>query len=326
MLESIKDSPYEIYKVAPSLPNGYETISKDHKIKKPTVLVLGGNFTFTGKHAYAMGKIAANLLGLKEKKHKEQIATYDDVDILAVAYGRLKYAENTVLNDDELVEVCNRLFVPMVVDDGGNRLPLEEAMKNASMLTMFNHCYGSRVADELTLEFMTKLGELGYDADETHKIMSQISAVSFAPMNNIHCGPHMKVHSYEDMVIPEGLFHGPKALNGIAVVKGRINDFIVWTSRLANGIRANIDEHCVSRIHRNENWKAETKVHHIKTYIGKNADAVSQMMSYVLAELVANSLNNYYSKKFTPKPSVDYLVAGCKDIQSSYKDEELSMN
>jgi hypothetical protein len=127
------------------------------------------------------------------------------------------------------------------------------------------------------------------------------------------------------MVIPEGLFYGPKKLDGIAVVKGRTNDFTLWTSRLANGIWGDIDEHCVSRIHRNEKWQAETKVHHIKTYIGKNADAVSQMMAYVMAENVASSLNNYYNNRFAPRPTVDTLVAGCKDIQSSYKEEELSM-
>ena len=324
-LDSVKETPYEIYKVAPNLKNGYQKVDDAYRITKPTVIALGGNFTFTGKHAYAMGNIVKNLIGLKEKRHDNQIATFDDVDILALSYGKLRYAENTVMNDEEIIDFCNRIFVPLAVDENGNRLTVEEAMKNASMVTFFNHCYGARVADEVLLEFMVKLKDLGYDADEVYKITSSISAVSFAPMNNIHCGTHMKVHSYQDMVIPEGLFYGPKKLDGIAVVKGRTNDFTLWTSRLANGIWGDIDEHCVSRIHRNEKWQAETKVHHIKTYIGKNADAVSQMMAYVMAENVASSLNNYYNNRFATRPSADTLVAGCKDIQASYTTDELSM-
>ena len=324
-LDRLKETPYEICKLPPKFRHSWQVVDKTYKITKPTVIAFGGNFTFSGKQASGMANIVANLLGLKNKNHDGQIATFDDVDILAVSYGKLRYAENTVMNDDEIVDLCERLFVPLVLDDSGNRLPVEEAMRNASMVTLFNHCYGSRVADEVMLEFMCRLKDLGYNAGEIHSITSQIGAVSYAPMNNIHCGTHMKVHSYQDEVIPEGVIHGPKKLDGICVARGLINDFTLWTSRLANAIQGLIDEHCVSRIFRNENWQYETKVGKEKVYIGKNADATSQLMAYVLAENVATSVKNYYSNDFTPKPTMIELVAGCNDILKSFSKEDLAM-
>ncbi|MBQ9791728.1 MAG: hypothetical protein IJW28_03985 [Clostridia bacterium] len=325
-LDNLKETPYEICKLPPNFRHSWQVVEPDYKITKPTVISFGGNFTFSGKQASGIANIVANLLGMKYKRHKNQIATFDDVDILSISYGKLRYAENTVLNDDEIVDLCNRLFVPLVLDKNGNKLPVEQAMINASMVTLFNHCYGSRAADEVMLEFMCKLKDIGYDAGDIHSIISQISAVSYAPMNNIHCGSHMKVYSYQDVVIPEGIIHGPKKLDGICVVKGFINDFTLWTSRLANGIKGLIDEHCVSRIFRNENWQHETSVGKERKYIGKNADAVSQIVAYVLSMNVATSIKNYYSNTFTPKPKVSELVDGCNDILKGFSKEDLAMN
>lgn len=324
-LDKVKETPYEICKFPHNARNTYQVVEPNYKITKPTVISFGGNFTCTGKHASGMSNIVANLLGMKPKTHNNQIATFDDVELLGISYGKLRYAENTTMNDDEIKDLCNRLFVSLVVDDNGNRLDLETAMKNASMVTLFNHCYGAQVADEVMLEFMCRLSEVGYSADEIHKITSQITAVSYAPMNNIHCGAHLMIHSYQDMVIPEGIIRGPKRLDGVCVVRGRNNEYTMWSSRLANGMQGDVDEHCVSRIHRNENWQHETNVRHMPTYLGKNADAVSQIAACVLAENVATSIRNYYSNTFTPKPTSSEMVAMCNNVLESFNPDDLSM-
>ena len=326
-LNDYKETSYEIGKLNYNMPGNFEPLgTENYTICKPTILCLGGNFTFTPNHAKGMCTIAADLLGIKEKSIDGQIATFDDVDVVGVSYGRCRYSENTSLSDSEINKLCNNTLLPMVTDRKGGRLPKEVAMKNASMLTLFTHCFGARMADELMLELSSRMSEVGYDLQEITDILSQITAVSYAPESDIHCGSHVKIRSFQDNIIPEWAISGPKGLRGIAITEGQLGkDCTVWSSRMANGVKEDVGEHCVTTIYRNKQWQQETKIKDKKLYLGKNADIMSQITAMCLAEMVATSVKNYHSNSFTPKPTIADLMLMGNDIIRGCKHRDLVM-
>jgi len=300
----------------------------NYKITKPTVLSLGGNYTATSMQALAKCMITARLLGLKDKQSDIDMATFDDVDIIGVSYGKCRYTEDTKMSSDELQHFCDTHLLPMVKNRKGNRLTLDEAKFNASMLTMDCHCYGANVADNLMWRLKEQMSSIGYNESEINEILLQITVVSFAPMNEIQCGAHLRVHSKLDMVIPEYAAYGPRNCNGIKVENREPNECVIWSSQLANDIPYDIGEHCISRLYRDGNWEStvniasESKPKNYK-YIGKNADAVSQIYSYVLSSMVATSIRNYHTHTFNPKPTSKDVECMANDILKGFSQEEL---
>lgn len=78
-------------------------------------------------------------------------------------------------------------------------------------------------------------------------------------------------------------------------------------------VRILSNEHCVGIIERDMHWKSVVD--------SKNADCVSQMMSYALARSVANGMRNADSKTYQPKIPMSQLLEEMNSIKNSFQKE-----
>ena len=140
----------------------------EHKITRPTVLVLGGNITNDNRTANGYAKVVESMLG----------GFAGDADILSVNYNGCGNYFSPIL-EKSIIRLANELFVPLI-SSGGQRLKLDEACKNVRKLTIFAHCFGyNNVAIGLQEVLFNLLGKYGYDMHEAGKIVEQLFVVSF---------------------------------------------------------------------------------------------------------------------------------------------------
>ncbi|MDE6583397.1 MAG: hypothetical protein K2K31_01940 [Clostridia bacterium] len=148
----------------PKNHNWQEIDFEDYRVIKPVVLVLGGLGTNSGKDTNGYLKIIKSLLGVFN----------NDVDLLGVCY------KDSYFQESNIAKVVLDFFLPLVTDKDGKRLSFKEACKNMRKITIFAHCFGVQVSNQITERLMDEMEYLKYSEEETTKILQQVFMVGFA--------------------------------------------------------------------------------------------------------------------------------------------------
>lgn len=147
---------------------------KSHKIKKPTIICFGGNFTINDKSANGMAKIAESLVG-----------DISEIDLISIKYTSEDNKKGRLALNEEL-EIIDNLFIPLVLGKDEKPLPVEQAMGKLRNVNMFSYCFGARrVIPELEKLFAFKLRVLGYSNKEIGSMLKQVFVAGYIGGKNI---------------------------------------------------------------------------------------------------------------------------------------------
>ncbi|MGN0960750.1 MAG: hypothetical protein ACI4PF_00955 [Christensenellales bacterium] len=315
------------------------------QITKPAIICLGGNHTAKAINANSLCRTAESLMGVKLKTIDNELATFDDVDIIGISYGlnlEKKFKKDGSrapicdFSDEEFNEIINSLFLPLFTNETGSRLPVEIAKKNFSQITFFTYCYGAFQLYELIDEVKLRLEGLGYSKDEINSIMSDSRQVSYAPWTDARNLPTIAFKSLQDTTTNFGKKHyleHKDSVNGIKVYynakdtqgqfiypKAQTSSIEVISSKLINENDENVNEHSLDLLERyDDDWTL------CDNRDSKNADAISQMAGYALSESVARSLRMYYDNKYIPNRDLIDVTKDLEKILLNFNDNDLIM-
>ena len=294
--------------------NHWEDLSfkKKYKIEKPTVFCFSGSGDVSKMSANGFCKLVENMLTLSFGNPKN---VEEEVDIIGIAYGvtdrqsLIGNMEDLIGNmeEHELRYFIHNYMLPIVLnEDKTDRLPLETACKNMAKVSFFGFCHGCEEIQTILSKMKKILPKYGYEKDEIEKILGSTFSVSYAPeTNDRHC-PGVSVFSmldphnfgsnaddfedYENMLGEDvdGLLldidkSGYEFGRKIKYVPERyeFDNIKIMSTKLLNEHEPK-DEHPINILSRDANWN-------MRFYKDKNADCVSQMMSFAICEAVENS-------------------------------------
>lgn len=287
--------------------NHWEDLSfkKKYKIERPTVFCFSGSGDVLNVHANGFCKLVENMLTLSFGNAKN---VEKEVDIIGISYG-VTDRESLIGNmtDYELTDFMQNYMLPLFLnEDGSKRLSLAQACKNMAKVSFFSFCHGYDEVNTILLTIKLMLPKYGYEEDEVKKILGSTFSVSYSPQTgDRHCPgvsvfSMMDVHNfgsitdrfedYEDMLGQEvdgilldidksGFYFGSKA--SVKPERFEFNNIKIMSKKLLNDHEPK-DEHAINIISRDANWN-------MRFYKDKNADCVSQMMSFAICEAVENS-------------------------------------
>lgn len=312
------------------------TQNKKFRITKPTVICLPGNGSITTEKANGFCGMAERLMGLRTTVG-DVSSSYDYVDLLGFYYST-NAEEDTAgdYNSRETSEFVDRLLIPLCVDDNGNRLSLEEACKNFSLVTFFTHCYGARVINYLLTDFSDKLNTLNYSKEEIDTILGHSMQVSYSPYTDRFMVPTVELFSQTDSFHKDAdkEFYEKYGyyLDGIMYEyenadneeKNLIHDYIkIITSRLVNtednrDLTKLLDEHAIMYLKRDDDWNLNEDARG-----AKNADLFSIIAGYILSWVVVKSMNTFATGNLHSKHNLIELCQIIDDLMQIYSPEEL---
>ena len=322
-------------------PHHWNGDTDNFSITKTTFINFGGNGTIDEIQANGRCSRVERMMGLKAKK--EYISsTYQDIDIIACVYGRDSESQTVGnLTKEEVSQFTNKFLLPLLVDENGERLSLEQACVNFSKVVFYSHCYGSQVINEAMADLCKKLQAIGYSRNEIDDIYSQTIHITYSPLQSDSWLPCVSVNSLTDSFNYQNGMHVwfkrkfGYDLNGVALdfdVKSFCNhieekknchkNISVFTSRLLN-LETNsgskvIDEHASDYLDLDFNWSG------CKKAMGaKNAECVSRLIGYAMSWAGARSLQIQRTKKLIPL-NLQELYDGIEDVLKLYNSEELS--
>ena len=291
------------------------------KITKPTVLCFGGNRSFDNKDANAFCRSAERLLNFSNVFSVED---RKDIDIIGVSYGHFKkfidnneLVETSNLTDEEIESFANAIFKPLYTDNLGNKLSVETAMQNFNLITTFSHSYGSIAINHLINKTYKDMIEKGYTYEDTQKIFSQIVSVSYAPRGTISGATNIQIISGCDG------YNMP--LNSDKKTKNvYFSKFYNIENDLERGNGTMISgDNTISVFTTNMTTNPRIDDHALKVLIGAGYDSVESseysgnIFSIAQDSLILsikNSLKNYRSNEFTPKPNLNELYKNTKQL------------
>lgn len=302
----------------PNLKNHWQDIDlSSYRITKPTVICLGGNGTTDTREANGMAKIVQNMIGESE-----------DVDIISITYSHSNLFDVGLLSTKEEYEIVQKLFIPLLFDENGNKLPQKQAIKNFRNITIFAHCYGARNVWEdcekiLYLELMRK----GVDAFDLNRLIEQIFVVSYASSCKKGSTMTFNIKSINDRFFGEeyknemlslnmqktrfstcskialDLFmfeamENPKLLEDVGEKFFKKHKYVLAKSGktinlFTDKLSLDDSDHEVSVISRSETWAPSIN----STLLGK---AVSQSVAFALASSLVNASINNQNSGFVP--------------------------
>ncbi len=149
--------------------NNWEELSlNDFRVLRPTILVLGGRGTNSNKDTCGYLKIVESLIGVFK----------EDVDLVGICYN--DGTANSNFEERNIAKMVLNLFMPLVLNSDGKRLSVNEACKNMRKVTIFAHCYGVYIANEITERFMDEMNYKGFTYEEQLKILSNVFMIGYA--------------------------------------------------------------------------------------------------------------------------------------------------
>lgn len=291
------------------------------KISKPTLLCFGGNRSMDSKDANAFCKSAEKLLNF------DNLFSADDkknIDLIGISYGHFKnnsndkdFVETSNLTDEEIEVLSNAIFKSLYLDKNGNTLSVREAIRNFNLITTFSHSYGSIAINHLINKTYNDMIEKGYTYEDTRKIFSQIVSVSYAPRGTISGVSNIQIISGCDGY--DMPLNSNKKTRNIYFSK-----FYNVKDKTQQGNGAMIsDENTISVFTTNMTTNPRIDDHALKVLMGagKEANESSKFSGNIfsiaqdsLILSVKNSLQNYRSDSFTPKPNLNALYENTKEL------------
>ena len=282
------------------------------RVTKPTVLCFGGNGSVTPQSANYMCRVAQSLVGIKEPKHENEIATTNDVDFIGIAYS-----ERHFLGEEAKSELIKNIFEPLYLGADGTPLSREQILKNFSLINFFAHCHGVEEVSTLLMRVYCKMIESEIDQQTAKDALMQTFSVCYAPIRPLST-PGLQVIPEKDEVIRGGpifaeisskflgkRFHDKSSGKGTVVFKENKNVVTLIVSDMSNFYN---DEHAIDFIERDEKWNIA-----IKRSVAYS-DEVSKAMGVALTYSIVNGLENQKSDKLIRKPNSDFMLQRVKSI------------
>lgn len=313
----------------------------DLKITKPTVLCLSGNGALDLSDANGIAKQAEVYLELLFKDKNSNLNASGHVDLIGVKYARnAEKDDKGFLTKDSVQDIVNRMLLPLLLNNDGKRLPINEAQKNMAMVNFLTYCAGTKELTRIIKDLNIKLKMAGYSDEEIRLINKASINVAFAPYDKeANFVPSIRVISTKDETMMDELNLGAifdESFNGIGIytdspgrIYGKIKEdatagsITILTGQLLNGFFSELNEHNIGIVSRNEDWEVRK---YKEGTISHNADCVSQMMAWSLSRAVENSMKNIRSDKYVPNSFGSTLLLELRSIKDSFKPEQLSIN
>lgn len=318
--------------------NHWEPLDIDnYKITRPTLICLGGNGTIDPAKATRFCATAERLVGLKIDDTE---SSYKNVDLVGFHYT--PSADNPSIGsfDNEQRNKIVALFLNLCVDENNNPLPIQAVAKNFSMINIFSHCWGAREISQIGMSVERQMHKLGFSKDQVGFALNQIFHVSYAPFTNHTSFPMLRINSFVDhenyglKSIYKSTYG--KDLNGVSLHYDPAGYFrkepspfttvpiiSLYSSQLINvfensDLQKITDEHGVDVLERNPNW---TQGHQSRN--AKNADLVSKITGYTLANMMANSIINKNCPQLIEKENAEDLYNSLCAFKLDYSNEDL---
>ncbi len=314
----------------------FETIDLDtFRVTRPTVFCFSGNGAITTREANGTCKIVEHQLRLLFDE-KSGFNLYDNVDLVGVVYG-LSPKSSPSLNDAEIFSFVESVFYPLCFDKSGNLLDMDSILRSMSLVNFFTFCHGSIEASNIIMCLIRDfLVPSNVSREDICKIVGAITHISFAPNTKCVACPSVLVTSFrdnnalDDLELYEENFG---VLDGIDVTYnsaysslGEVDEYKhfphihIYSSNLNNiGKRYFNNEHHLLLMDRNYDWNGVIdRPNGDNIDFGRNADAVSQMMSYALCSSIENGLANMHSSHYIPKIEISELYKDLLSIKNSF--------
>lgn len=324
-------------------PFGYYYINlHTYKVDKDKAYLinLNGNKCYNYESAVKFSEFIEGLIGLKED---DMFGSAKDVEVLTVEYDDTFEKGGCTLSDRQRRQVAGSVLLQFVVDDDGKRCSLEDAVKNVSKITFASYCRGVSEVDEILKSFKALLVDesVGFSPDESNQIVDNIINVAYAPENKYKQGASIRFHSFADRMFGEKYetWYGEKN-NSIQVVKYDkenadneldlygdcfSNSVLVFASKLLNNSENAHNDHHISIIERNDNWKTlgakfYDEDHGYQRVSAPQALAFSDMFAYALAKSVASGVAIAHGLADS-RPSIEFFNDKLNAIVGDYKKE-----
>ena len=285
-----------------------------------------------------------NLVGIKRQHPREHLdATYDDIDILGFYYGEEHKGTRGYFSKEEVEKVVDNMLLPLCLNKDKTPKSIEEAMKNMSLINFFTFCQGSIEVSAMMNDLKEKLLSSGFQLDDVHKIMNQIGHVSYAPISIVDMIPTVKFKSAKENNFKSLTRDFQRAygypLTGIEIKHNypcfRMNKTckysfaetldVLSSELLNNSLEGNYYEHAINILRRDEKWQPNEYEEMGMYKVAPNADAMSQMMAYSLALMMASSINTASTGELVPKPRLKDLAQELELIKGSFDKDDLMM-
>lgn len=321
-----------------------------HKITRPTVIFLGGNGTTdTNRTEHpenekgtrkinSICSLGERLIGLQENEIDEY-SSYHSVDFLGFCYGKEKEEDNIgSFSNEEVDQIVDKMFLPLCVDEKGEKKYVKKCCENISLVTFFTHCWGAKEVSNIMRTYEKRLLKVGYSKEEINFMFSHFRQITYAPYGDETWVPTFRVDSLTDSThvgyaekFQTSYWH---KLNGIEVKYDKagflhkkpcfyVHQDVVtlWTSRLVNN-EANtdlsklFDEHTIEVLDRDKAWNSVQDAN--------NADVTSKILGYVFARSILRSLNVYRGKGILNEGIHD-IVKEAETLLEDYDEKELQV-
>lgn len=302
--------------------------SETFHITKPTVICLGGNGSIKPHNANFICKVAQSLVGIKEPRWANEIATTQDVDFIGIAYGNNYEDDNSTgsLTQSEITTLTKSIFEPLYRDEKGQIRPDAQIIRNFNQITFFAHCHGAREAGNLISRAMRNMLDSGIAHKTAEAAIGQLFAVSYAPIITIPC-PNLQVITEKDGFLLGGPLLAPisnKFLDerfeeenqGKGTVVFQEDDYTI-SLIVSNMTQHGEVEHPVGTIQRDNHWQMVEKDF-------AYGDEVSRAMGVALSYSIVNSLKNQKSDNWTPRPPLKLILQKVQSILGNSQNSDFA--
>ena len=312
-----------------------DLLFKHLSIDRPTIFVLGGDWTHDPNWANGYVKLVKGLIAGFEK----------DADIYAIYYDSDTSINKRNIDTSEIVESLLNTLIAFKDEE----IDFERTLKNFRRVNFFTHCYGDVVSENISQQLYERLLEIGLSEKDSRLLLEQMliisyGIVSFQPfMKSINViSPYDKLFneisdqywkfllSYLDKMDSIAMSEDDKkvlksikadsekgnhelvskrlrefySMNQRCFVIQDRNDIMLAVSALLNQnldyeSESKADEHVIHNIRREEGWKINSKASTASKYL-------SLILGGALKMSIENSRRNDTQAEFEPIDMTEY--------------------
>ena len=302
------------------------------------VLCFGGNGVINAKKATRFCGTIERLCGLK---NESDISSYNHIDLISFYYD-INPEQPTIgqFNNEQRELIADKIFIKRCYDNFGNLKTEEELIKSFVKINIASHCWGALEASYIGGIVERKMLKLGFSKETVSKAFNQIFHLTYAPYTDHSCFPCLRISSFVDSKFRHISAMYTEAyktkLNGVDIRYDKPGYFrdgefpmlkvpvlSVYSSQLINtqentNLRELKDEHGIETLERDYSWN---QGHQSRG--AKNADVVSKIASYAIADAIAVSIRNLWQSETIYKTPMLELKEELLDLLECYPAEEL---
>ena len=162
------------------------------KAKNHVVLYFGGGTTISSKEANGGGS-----------RYLEKMLAPHKADIYSFYYPSKDGEADT--SQDEMNEIMEQLFSPLVLDTKGNLLPKEQIKQNLGNITFVSYCYGNSVVENIWDKLRYKLLYKGMSNKDIIDTCATLTNIAYSPYTKLqheqNLGQSVNFFSFNDKSI-----------------------------------------------------------------------------------------------------------------------------